>query len=213
MKNSRLRFLLTFLILLSLIWLAWPDQEASDYLSSDAVSNDKPRGLHIPGFGDLGRETKQDSLLKRSKPSNEAGLQRIENLIENRTMNHHEVAEQLRAIMEDKRMPEEVRKEALGHGIILDLPVFADLAADTQMSEEMAEDLLQTVINENSNPALQIRALKDFLNHQSSEIREEAQQVLAFILGDDLGEADEATLIQMADAKLKQIEAEKPPEE
>ena len=213
MKNSRLRFLLTCLILLSLIWLVWPDQEASDHLSSDAETNDKPRSLHIHRFGDLGRETKQDSLLKRSKPSNETGLQRIDRLINHQTLSNHEVAEQLLIIAEDKRIPEDARAEALGHGLILDLPVFAHMAADANLVEEMAEDLLQHVINENQDPALQIRALKDFLNHQSSEIREEAKQVLAFILGDDSGEADEATLIQMADAKLKQIEAEKPPAE
>jgi hypothetical protein len=121
---------------------------------------------------------------------------------------NQEVAEQLRAIAQDKRMPENVRAEALGHGVILDLPVFVNMAADTQLPEAMAKELFQHVVNENGNPALQIRAYMDFLNHSSSEIREESKGLLAFVLEDDKGEADEATLIQMADAKLKQIEAE-----
>jgi hypothetical protein len=73
----------------------------------------------------------------------------------------------------------------------------------------MAENLLHHVMNENRDPALQIRTYKDFLNHSSPEIREKARETLAFILEDDFGKADEAALLQKADAKLKLIEEEK----
>lgn len=212
MKKQQLLSILIGLSLLLTIYLAWPKTKSAN-IPNEATNTESSRkliGWHSLG---IGQNEKQQRHQNNAQSSEDAAIKRIDRLINHQTLSNHEVAEQLLIIAEDKRIPEDARAEALGHGLILDLPVFAHMAADANLVEEMAEDLLQHVINENQDPALQIRALKDFLNHQSSEIREEAKQVLAFILGDDSGEADEATLIQMADAKLKQIEAEKPPTE
>jgi hypothetical protein len=212
MKKQQLLSILIGLSLLLTIYLAWPKTKSAN-IPNEATNTESSRkliGWHSLG---IGQNEKQQRHQNNAQSSEDAAIKRIDRLINHQTLSNHEVAEQLLIIAEDKRIPEDARAEALGHGLILDLPVFAHMAADANLVEEMAEDLLQHVINENQDPALQIRALKDFLNHQSSEIREEAKQVLAFILGDDSGEADEATLIQMADAKLKQIEAEKPPAE
>jgi hypothetical protein len=210
MKKQQLRRILIGLSLLLTIYLVWPKATSANILNEAAKteSNRKLIGWHLLG---IGPNEKQQRHQNNAQSSEDAALKRIDRLINHQTLSNHEVAEQLLLIAQDKRIPENARAEALGHGLILDLPVFAHMAADANLVEEMAEDLLQHVINENQDPALQIRALKDFMNHQSSEIREEAKQLLAFILRDDSGEADEATLIQMADAKLKQIEAEKPP--
>jgi hypothetical protein len=208
MKNQRLCLILIGLLLLLTIYLVWPETKSADSPNeaTNTESNRKRIGWHLLG---IGQNEKQQRPLNRTQSSGNSAMERIDRLITHQALGNHEVAEQLLIIAKDKRIPENARAEALGHGVILDLPVFAHMAVDSQLPEEMAEDLLQHVINDNGNQALQIRAYVDFLNHSSPEIREEAKQMLAFILEDDLGEADEATLIQMADAKLKQLEAEK----
>jgi hypothetical protein len=138
-----------------------------------------------------------------------SGMKRIDRLINNQTLSNKEVAEQLRVIAQDKHMPENVRSDALGHGVILDLDTFANLSGDTQLPGEMAEEFLNHVINENRNPALQIRTYANFLNHSSPEIREEVKGLLAFMLEDDAGEKDVPSLLKMAEAKLKLLDAEK----
>jgi hypothetical protein len=214
MNKQRLRLIPIGLLLLLFIWLAWPEREPSDgsnnLTNTESGNNGKRIDGHILGFG---QNDKHRQTQNRTKHGDDSAMNRIDRLIRHQTLSNREVAEQLRIIAKDKRIPVDVRTEAFGHGVILDLSVFSEMAGDTQLPEEMAEDLLQHVINENGNPALQIRAYLDFLSYQSPEIREEAKQLLAFILEDDLGEADEAALRQMAAAKLKQIEAEKPPEE
>ena len=166
-------------------------------------NSSKRIGWHLLGFG----ESDKKGRLNRTQSDAQTAMKRIDRLITHQTLSNREVAEQLLKMANDKHMPENVRAEALEHGVILDLPVFVHLAADTQLPEQMAEDLFQHVVNENGNPELQIRAYLDFLSHPSQEIREESMRLLAFMLEDDLGEADEATLRQMADTKLKQLES------
>ena len=214
MKNQRFKLLLIGFLLLISIWLAWPEPQQTADQSDQATSTQSgkaKKGIdwHLPGFGG---KAKQSRPKNRPSSNEDAGTKRIDRLITNQTLSNQEVAEQLRVIAKDKSMPENVRGDALGHGVILDLAAFADMAGDAQLPLEMAEELLQHVINENRDPALQIRAYTDFMNHSSPEIRDQAKDLLAFILEDDEGKADEATLLQMADARLKKIEAANPPE-
>lgn len=209
MKNYRLRLILIGLLMPLLIWLAWPERKALDDSNAGTQTevNVKRPGSRFPDTTETNRQNRnQRPSNYRAVPTDDAGLNRVDSLITHRTLSDHEVAEQLLLIAKDKRMSVEVRAEALGHGVILDLPVFASMAADTQLPPEMAEDLLMHVINENQHEALQIRAYKDFLNHRSPEIREEAKEMLAFILEDDFGKNDEAALLRLADAKLKELE-------
>lgn len=212
MKKERFKLILTGFLVLFAIWMVWPDTKKAD--RSENAENPSSRsgrsGWSLPG---LGRDEKESGAPSRVRSSDDSVIQRIDRLINHPSLSNREVAEQLLLIAKDQGVSENMRAEALGHGVILDLAVFVGMAADTQLPEEMAENLLTHVINENANPSLQIRAYKDFMNHSSPDIREKARETLAFILEDDAGEADQATLLQMADAKLKQIEAEKPPEE
>jgi hypothetical protein len=208
MKKPRLKLILTGLLVLFAIWMVWPETKTAG--PSEAAENDPSRsgrnGWNLLGFG---RDEKESRDPQRVRPSDDSGLQRIDRLINHEALSNREVAEQLLLIAKDQGVSENVRAEALGHGVILELELFANLAADAQLPEEMAENLLHHVMNENRDPALQIRTYKDFLNHSSPEIREKARETLAFILEDDFGKADEAALLQKADAKLKLIEEEK----
>ena len=210
MKKQKLRIILTALLMLGLIWIAWPESKladsSGDLSNSEPSKKDKRRDWHL--FGSAG-DDKSNGSKNRTSSLVDSGLKRIDRLITHQTLSNEEVAEQLRGIAQDKHMPEKVRSEALGHGVILDLDTFANLSADTQLPVEMAEVFLQHVINENRNPTLQIRTYVNFLNHSSPEIREEVQNLLAFMLEDDAGEKDVPSLLKMAEAKLKQLEAEK----
>lgn len=219
MLKQRYVHWLALLFMVLLLWLLWPKQQLLP-ISRQAIPSDEVTKPRIRTDTRIGEKDKFNDSKKiregrptRVKPTTDSVIQRIDRLINHPSLSNREVAEQLLLIAKDQGVSENMRAEALGHGVILELAVFAGMAADTQLPEEMAENLLTHVINENANPSLQIRAYKDFMNHSSPEIREEAKRLLAFILEDDAGEADQATLIQMADAKLKQIEAEKPPEE
>ncbi len=212
MKKQRTKLILIGLLLLISIWFAWPETKQTSAQSQPTTSNlskntQKGIGWHSLGFGE---KTPQTHPQNRPGSSADSASKRIDRLITHQTLSNQEVATQLRAIAQDKRIPENVRAEALGHGVLLNLATFVDMAADTQLPKDMAQDLLHHIINENRDPALQIRAYIEFLNHSSQEIREQAKDKLSFILEDDDRQNDEATLLQMADAKLKQIQAEKP---
>lgn len=164
-----------------------------------------------PEFNKLKRKpnSNQPKDKKKTSGKDDGVMARISSLISHQTLSNREVAEQLLTIAKNTQMSDEVRAEAMGHGAILDLPTFVGMAADTQLPDEMADDLLTHVINANDDPSLQIKAYKDFLKHPSPEVREEAQSMLAFILEDDLGEWDINTLIQKADAKLIELAKQK----
>lgn len=210
MKNQRLRLILMALIILGLVWVVWPESRSSDRSNDTPNSeiNNTSKRTSPSSFGSR-EDDKSDRPKNRTSSMENSGMKRIDRLIHNQTLNNKEVAEQLRVIAQDKHMPENVRADALGHGVILDLDTFANLSADTQLPREMAEEFLQHVINENRNPALQIRTYANFLNHSSPEIRGEVKSLLAFMLEDDAGEKDVPSLLKMAEAKLKLLDAEK----
>lgn len=215
MKKQRFKLYLTGLILLTAIWMAWPEPKQLDGETPDsksAQSGNSTKGISWQILG-VGEEENQNRPKNRPSSFEDSGIKRIDRLIAHQTLSNQEVAEQLRMIAKDKSMPEKVRTEALGHGVILDLSTFADMAADAQLPLVMAENLLEQVINENRDPALQIRVYTDFMNHSSPEIRKEAKGLLAFILEDDMDQVDDAKLLQMAETKIKQIQAEELPEE
>jgi hypothetical protein len=214
MKNHPIRLAIVGLILPILIWLAWPN--GADESNGQGIAGPQPeseRGRLYLGLPESGISNSHDKVQRKTpnrvNSKDEQGMRRLDSLILNQTLDHREVAEQLRMIASDKRNSKEIRAEALGHGVLLDLPVFANMAGETQLPVDMAQDLLMHVINHNQDPALQIRAYKNFLTHPSLDIREEARQMLAFILEDDFDEADDATLLKIADEKLKQLENEK----
>ncbi|MEY3393935.1 MAG: hypothetical protein RL346_171 [Verrucomicrobiota bacterium] len=208
MKHQRYRYVAGAAVLVLLIWFAWPERSEPgrpdhvDARSEGAGVGQKPaQRIRNPEHPDHSKSNRQ-SRPKRVDPSDHSGLSRLESLLNNQTLSNQEAAEQLLGIVRDKRLSDEVRAEALGHGVILELPVFAGLAGDTELPLVLADTLLTHVINANHDPALQIRAYRDFLNHPSAEIRDEAQRMLAFVLEDDLGELDTQALIQQAEKKL-----------
>ena len=154
----------------------------------------------------MGRDTRPRRLRNPNSAVEDGGIDRI---LTNEALDDDEAARMLREIAEDQGVPSSVRKDAMEHGVLLNVSEFAPMAADPELPEEMAEALFDAVRNHGGDLALQLRAFMDFLNHPSAEIREDAKDTLAFLLGDDLGKDDVETLTKKADEELAELEAEK----
>lgn len=154
----------------------------------------------------MGRDTRQRRLRNPNSAVEDGGIDRI---LTNQALDDDEAARMLREIAEDQGVPSSVRKDAMEHGVLLNVSGFAPMAADPELPEEMAEALFDAVRNHGGDLALQLRTLMDFINHPSEEIREDAKDTLAFLLGDDLGKDDVETLTKKAAEELAELEAEK----
>lgn len=209
MKRQQFTQVFLGLVVLVLIWLAWPGTKSSDDPSNpsktETRANHKQSRLDSPG---MGRDTRQRRPRNPGLTNADAGIDRI---LTNEALDDDEAARMLREIAEDHGVPSSVRKDALEHGVLLnlDLDVFAPMAADPELPEEMAEALLDAVRNQGDDLPLQLRAYMDFLNHPSPEIQEDAKDTLAHLLEDDEGKANAKSLINMAAVKLAELEAEK----
>ncbi len=205
----RLHLLVPALVLPALIWLAWPRSPEPEVQHIDPQTRASGKRL---GSHELGNEATYHPKRLRSirtmqmDEADKAALMRVESLVADPGLENHEAALELLMIAQDKRLSEKVRAEALEHGVLLDLPTFAGMAADDQMPLEMADTLLTHVINENQDEALQIRSYRDFLNHPSPEIHDQALQMLRFVVGDRDESEDEASLRRMAVDKLGELE-------
>lgn len=197
------------LAVLVLIWLAWPGTKSGDDPSNpsktETRANDKRSSLDSSGKA---RETRQRRLRNSGSATTDTD---IDGILTNKALDEEEAAWMLRDIAEDQRVEPSVRKDAMEHGVLLnlDLNVFAPMAADPELPEEMAEALLDAVRNHGDDLPLQLRAYMDFLNHPSPQIRENAMGTLRHLLKDDLGADDIETLKKKAAEELAELEAEK----
>ena len=207
MKRQQLTQVLLGLVMLVLIWLAWPGTKSADDPSNpsktETRANHKQSGLDSPG---MRRDTRQRRLRNPNSAVEDGGIDRI---LTNEALDDDDAARMLREIAEDQGVPSSVRKDAMEHGVLLNLSEFAPMAADPELPEEMAEALLDAVRNHGDDLPLQLRSFMGLLNHPSAEIREDAKDTLAFLLGDDLGKDDIETLTKKAAAELAELEAEK----
>lgn len=192
------------LAVLVLIWLAWPGTKSGDDASNpsktETRANDKRSSLDSSGKA---RETRQRRLRNSGSAATDTD---IDGILRNEALDEEEAAWMLRDIAEDQRVEPSVRKDAMEHGVLLDLNVLAPMAADPELPEEMAETLLDAVRNHGDNLPLQLRAYMDFLNHPFPEIQENAKDTLAFLLKDDLGADDVDTLKKKAAEKIAELE-------
>jgi uncharacterized protein (UPF0147 family) len=207
MKRQQLTQVLLGLVVLVLIWLAWPGTKSADDPSNpsktETRANHKQSSLDSPG---MSRDTRQRRLRNPNSAVEDGGIDRI---LTNQALDDDEAARMLREIAEDQGVPSSVRKDAMEHGVLLNVSEFATMAADPELPEEMAEALFDAVRNHGDDLPLQLRTLMDFINHPSAEIREDTKDTLAFLLGDDLGKDDVESLTKKAAEELAELEAEK----
>lgn len=208
MNRNRLLVICMCAALPILLWLAWPNRS----LLPDGASTDDT---------DLAVNVRRESALSPSDPRTEGASRsqrqrtlrgsgdsvslQVDRLLASTTLDDEYVVQQLREIAGDSRLKLSVRSEAIDHGLLLDVPPFADLAKESDLPEILAMSLLGRVINSNDDPMMQIEVYVNLMNHSSTEVREEALDMLRFMVEDDFEEADQAQLLSMAELKLKDL--------
>jgi hypothetical protein len=209
MRRQHLTQFFLGLVVIFFIWLAWPRAESSvdpsDPSKTETRVNHKQNSFDSPG---MDRDTRQRRLRNPDSAVEDAGIDRI---LTNQALDDDEAARMLHEIAEDQGVPSSVRKDAMEHGVLLNLSGFATMAADPELPEKMAEALFDAVRNHGDDLALQLRAFMDFLNHPSAEIREDAKDTLAFLLEDDEGNEDIETLKKKAAKMLAELVIDETP--
>ena len=102
------------------------------------------------------------------------------------------------------------RFEALAHGMNLDFNSFAGFAGEPDLPVELAQRYLDELTNQNRTPILQIEGCVALLDHVHREIREQAAEQLAFMVGKEALAESPAELKQAAAEKLRDLR-ENPP--
>jgi hypothetical protein len=210
MKNPRLLLFALIAALPIVLWLVWPDGDSPSQANNSTIETDVATGRLSSRETSTDRASDPASRASRGlerKPAAEAAMAQVNHLLSNPALEDDYVVGRLREIAADTRLSLPVRSEAMGHGLLLDVPPFADLAAQSDLPAELAEALLGGVINSNENPAMQIEVYMNLMNHSSAGIREEALEMLRFMVEDDFEEADMEGLRRMAEAKLSSLAA------
>lgn len=228
MKKKPFIYILAALVFVPLgLWLAWPKSNHSDEIQDVPESSTSPRRDHSragdhadkredqfrPSRGGRGDVSMPDARARASRErplsgSDEEVLKQIDHLIINEALEHSEVAMRLSVFAAEPTLSTEVRAEALGHGILLDVEAFASLASDSTLPEDLAMEVLGEFINHNANPIMQIEVYSEFLKHPLAEIRELATDMLRFMVEDDFEDADTATLLRMGQEKIQALKIE-----
>ncbi len=208
MNLKQLRYPSIALLLVAGLWLGWP--QAPEPAAPDAGKNAPgPRSsnggnLVQQGTGSEPAATRPATRVRdrSAAPSKSAG---VDGILANNRISNEVAANLLHDLAVNPALPLEERLEALGHGLNLDITPFARFAETPELPASLANEFLDSVINSNDKPGLQIQTYLALLDHPDPEVSESATEMLAFAVGDDLGEANRSTLIRMAEEKLAKV--------
>jgi len=207
------RFLWVFLLLVPLLWLAWPsfDKAGQDEETPPASSQTKqsPVGGSRVANGEAATETRPGLLRRpvtdRPELGDPAGVDLV---LADDSISHEQAALQLRKLAMDPTRSTEDRLEALEHGLNLDAASFADLAHQKDLPSELASHYLHEMINHDDSAASQIRSYMALMDHRDPEVAGLAAEMLAFQVGDEQEEINREKLLQLAREKLAEYAAE-----
>lgn len=109
----------------------------------------------------------------------------IERLLEDESISVDEAAKQLSEIAGRRDLPETERLEAMKHGLNLNFKAFAEVVKDPELPSPMAQLYVEELMNHNEERREQMEACLSLMNHRDEEIRKQAQDLLAFYLGEE----------------------------
>lgn len=198
------------LLLVPLLWWAWPSGEQSATEGAAALGQERS----APAAGDASpaatgggpARTRSTSRQQQSAtPNKSAESLEVDRILINDSITNEQAAARLQAIAMDSQRPVEQRLEALQHGLNLDIASFADFAEQPELPPELASHFLHEIINYNDSPATQLRSYISLMDHPDQEVSALAKEMLAFQVGDDLQEASREQLLQRAREKLQTL--------
>lgn len=207
-------FCLVTVVLVALICLPeerkWNNKQRSQH---QIISQPKPTQKH----GNEGMETDShsDNRMLRAKWRPQEGRRvpsvdshpAIERLLLNNSISHDETARQLAVIALDPNNPEAERLEAMEHGKNLGFAHLLPLSLDPNLPLPLAESFLHGLHGHDQTKE-QVSGALGLLNHADSDIRQQAQTLLGFLLEAEEDNESSDKLRAAADAFLKQPDEE-----
>lgn len=130
----------------------------------------------------------------------------IASILSNTALSFEESATRLLECTRREDLPMEARLDALDHAFNLDRWQAMTLCMERPLAKPIAERLLSGIHNLNESPQEQASACMHLMLHEDEEIREQAQELLAFLVSAEEHASDPEKLREAADAFLKQAD-------
>ena len=172
------------------------DLEASSLTTHSSKNNANRKGLIPPQPLGVSAET-QDGLAEALASSE------VEAILEQTDLSFEESATRLLECVRREGLPMEVRLDALDHAFNLDRWQAMTLSMEKPLAKPIAERLLSGIHNQGESPKDQVAAAMHLVLHEDEEIREQAQELLAFLVSAEEHASDPEKLREAADAYLK----------
>ena len=116
-------------------------------------------------------------------------------------------AARLLQIASDRSLGTAERHEALAHGLMLDFPLFVELAGDSELPIELATRFVEELANQPHGSEPQVQGCLRLMDYPDSEIRTRAAEQLAFIVENEALSEDPPALRQAAAKYLENLRA------
>ena len=166
-------------------------------------TKDEPKGEES-----MSPSTGKSSGEAMSDPPAAVDASAIESILNNKELSFEESATRLLECTRREDLPMEVRLDALDHAFNLDRWQAMTLCMEKPLAKPIAERLLNGIHNHGEAPNDQVSAAMHLALHEDEEIREQAQELLAFLVSAEEHASDPEKLREAADEYLKRTEEE-----
>lgn len=200
--GQRLRLVAGGLLLLLALFLAFrggkdgpaPKPHPVAQGQSSAVESEKPspdsgngmvKPKESPSKGPSPGKTTRKPNPSVLADSDQESFPQIERLLGDESISVDEAAKQLSEIAGRKGLPEAERIEAMKHGLNLNFKALAEVVKDPDLPSPMAQLYVEELMNHNQERRGQMEACLSLMGHRDEEIRKQAQDLLAFYLGEE----------------------------
>ena len=202
------------LVLLALFLIVFPrdqnQQSASDkesrtqksrpaFVKPETKGEPKDEESMSPSTGKLSGEAMSDTTAAVDASA-------IESILSDAALSFEESATRLLECTRREDLPMEVRLDALDHAFNLDRWQAMTLCMEKPLAKPIAERLLSGIHNHGEAPKDQASACMHLMLHDDVGIREQAQELLAFLISAEEHASDPEKLREAADEFLKQTE-------
>jgi hypothetical protein len=170
-----------------------------DFVKPETKGEPKDEESMSPSTGKLSGEAMSDTTAAVDASA-------IESILSDAALSFEESATRLLECTRREDLPMEVRLDALDHAFNLDRWQAMTLCMEKPLAKPIAERLLSGIHNHGEAPKDQVSACMHLMLNDDPEIREQAQELLAFLVSAEEHASDPEKLREAADAFLKQTE-------
>ncbi|MBU6296269.1 MAG: hypothetical protein KJS91_16430 [Planctomycetes bacterium] len=169
-------------MLIALVLVVFPtDRKPTKHVTPEPPP---PRSLPLDDSNGDGGGKRPPTPIKPIDPSRPVPIDTspIESILNNKELSFEESATRLLDCTRQDDLPMEVRLAALDHALNLDRWQSLTLCMEKPLPSPIAGRLLSGIHNLNESPKDQVSACMHLIEHEDAEIREQAQELLAFLV-------------------------------